>query len=116
VALASPSVLANGTLLLEGGRADEGRYQCAATLQGTGTILSRIARVSFQGEKRVLNRVSFQGEKRVPVPVSNRVSFEGLKRVLYRYCTGCLSGCEKVVEHGFLSRRVKSLEQGFLSR
>ncbi len=43
--------LSNGSLVLEGGRADTGRYQCRATLPSIGTILSRVARVSFQGRK-----------------------------------------------------------------
>ena len=62
MALSSPAAaaLTNGSLLLEGGRADEGRYQCVATLQGVGTILSRIARVSFQG-KEMGDRVPFYG-------------------------------------------------------
>ncbi len=43
------AALANGSLVLEGTRAEAGRYQCEATIPGIGTILSRIARVSFQG-------------------------------------------------------------------
>jgi hypothetical protein len=46
--------LSNGSLVLEGGRADTGRYQCRATLPSIGTILSRVARVSFQG--RIVGR------------------------------------------------------------
>lgn len=49
--------LANGSLLVQNvmhsrhHRPDEGEYQCLATLDGLGSIVSRVARVSVAGKR-----------------------------------------------------------------
>ena len=53
-------LLSNGTLYFSTvihsrtNRPDEGIYQCVATLDGVGTIVSRTAELKVAGEKRVL--------------------------------------------------------------
>ena len=44
------SVLGNGSLVLRGYQADQGVYQCSITLPGTGTLLSRVAKVVYKGK------------------------------------------------------------------
>lgn len=54
--------LANGSLLVQNvmhsrhHRPDEGEYQCLATLDGLGSIVSRVARVSVAGKRRQSQR------------------------------------------------------------
>ncbi len=43
-------MLGNGSLVLRGYQADQGLYQCSITLPGTGTLLSRVAKVVYKGK------------------------------------------------------------------
>lgn len=56
--------LANGSLLVQNvmhsrhHRPDEGQYQCLATLDGVGSIVSRVARVTVAGKRLSLGELS----------------------------------------------------------